>query len=135
MLVTMTDTQINEKGARDYVQAARILADSQEVLIGPLTQCQGQAIEIALKVCIAKRKKNPPKGPQGHDLIALHALCSDVVLTKQQLKDLESINKNYVKDGSLSYPSRYRSSKTRVVLSPGQDAVESLFETILSQQC
>ena len=128
----MTDTQINEKGARDYIRAAQVLADSREGLIGPLTQCQGQAIEIALKVCIEKRGKNPAKGPQGHDLLALHALCPDVLLTKEQSNDLQLINKNYIRDGSLSYPSRYRSSKGRVVSSAGQDAVEALFEAILS---
>jgi hypothetical protein len=106
----MTDTQSNEKGARDYIRAARVLADSREVLIGPLTQCQGQAIEIALKVCIEKRGKKPPKGPQGHDLLALHALCPDVLLTKEQSNDIQLINKNYIRDGSLSYPSRCRSS-------------------------
>lgn len=131
----MTDTQINEKGARDYIRAARVLADNREGLIGPLTQCQGQAIEIALKVCIQKRGKNPPKGRQGHDLLALHALCPDVVLTKAQANDLWLINKNYVRDGLLTYPSRYRSSNGRVVISAGQEAVEALFEAILSQQC
>jgi len=130
----MKDTQINEKGARDYIKAARLLAVSDEVLIGPLTHCQGLAIEIALKVCIDKRGKEIPKGPNGHNLLALHQLCPNVVLTQQQSEDLQLINVNYIGDGSLSYPSRYRPSRGRVVTSTGQDAVESLLNAILSQQ-
>jgi hypothetical protein len=134
MVKRMKDTQINEKGARDYIKAARLLAASDEVLIGPLTHCQGLAIEIALKVCIDKRGKEIPKGPNGHNLLALHELCPDVVLTQQQAEDLQLINVNYIGDGSLSYPSRYRPSRGRVVTSTGQDAVESLLNAILSQQ-
>ena len=130
----MNDTQINEKGARDYIKAAGLLAASDEVLIGPLTHCQGLAIEIALKVCIDKRGKKIPKWPNGHNLLALHKLCPDVVLTQQQSEDLQLINVNYIGDGSLSYPSRYRPSRGRVVISTGQDAVESLLNAILSQQ-
>ena len=131
MVKRMKDTQINEKGARDYIKAARLLAASDEVLIGPLTHCQGLAIEIALKVCIDKRGKEIPKR---HSLLALHELCPDVVLTQQQTEDLQLINVNYIGDGSLSYPSRYRPSRGRVVTSTGQDAVEFLLNAILSQQ-
>lgn len=130
----MNDTQINEKGARDYIKAAGLLAASDEALIGPLTHCQGLAIEIALKVCIGKRGKKIPKGRNGHNLLALHELCPDVVLTQQQSKDLQLINENYIGDGSLSYQSRYRPSRGRGAISTGQDAVESLFNAILSQQ-
>ena len=134
MVERMKDTQINEKGARDYIKAARILAANEEVLIGPLTHCQGLAIEIALKVCIDKRGKEIPKGPKGHDLLALHALCPDVVLTQEQSEDLQLINRNYIGDSSLSYPSRYRPTRGRVVNATGQDAVELLLDAILSQQ-
>ena len=127
----MKDTQINEKGARDYNKAARLLAASDEVLIGPLTHCQGLAIEIALKVCIDKRGNEIP---QVHNLLTLHKLCPDLALTQQQTEDLQLINVNYIGDGSLSYPSRYRPSRGRVVTSTGQDAVESLLNAILSQQ-
>ncbi|MEO1037026.1 MAG: hypothetical protein AAFX44_15835 [Pseudomonadota bacterium] len=130
----MKDTQINEKGARDYIKAARILSDSDEVVTGPLNHCQGLAIEIALKVCIAKQSKEIPKGRDGHNLLVLRQKCPHIVLTQQQLADLQSINTNYIGDGSLSYPSRYRASRGRVVTSPGQDAVESLLKSILSQQ-
>ena len=130
----MKDKQINEKGARDYIKAARLLAASDEGLIGPLNHCQGLAIEIALYVCSDKRGKEIPKGPNGHNLLALHELCPDVVLTQQQAEDLQLINVNYIGDGSLSYPSRYRSSRLRVVTSTGQNMVESLLDAILSQQ-
>jgi|SRR6056297_585216 len=132
----MADNQINEKGARDYIRAARTLNDhlSEHNAVGPLSHCQGQAIEIALKVCIEKRGGRIPKGPQGHNLEFLCEKCPDLDLSANERDILEWLNQEYIGTGELSYPSRYGPNAGRVLLRPGQVDIESLLEAILRQQ-
>lgn len=132
----MTDSQINEKGARDYIRAARTLNDhlSEHNAVGPLSHCQGQAIEIALKVCIEKRSGEVPRGRQGHNLEFLCGMCPDLNLSDNERNVLNWLNKEYIGSGALSYPSRYRPNAGRVLLRPGQVDIESLLEAILQQQ-
>tara|TARA_R110002096_G_C14617712_1_gene723898 strand:+ start:155 stop:562 length:408 start_codon:yes stop_codon:yes gene_type:complete len=132
----MTDSQINEKGALDYIKAARTLTDhfAEHNAFGPLSHCQGQAIEIALKVCIGKRGGEIPRGRDGHDLQRLLAKCPDIVLSANERNILEWLNKEYIGSGELSYPSRYRPNAGRVLLRPGQVDIESLMEAILQRQ-
>src|SRR6056297_1257946 len=124
----MADNQINEKGARDYIRAARTLNEhlSEHNAVGPLNHCQGQAIEIALKVCIEKRGGRIPRGPRGHNLEYLLGMCTDLHLSSNELNILEWLNKEYIGSGELSYPSRYRPNSGRVLITPGQVDIESL---------
>jgi hypothetical protein len=133
VFIDMTDTQINEKGARDYIRAARILTDhgGNSPPMGPINHNRGLAAEIAFKLCLEKRGV---ANPSIHDLVALHGMCPDVQLSEKQLADLDLLNAEYYGPRNLRFPSRYRSSNTRAFVSPGQDSVESLLETILSQQ-
>lgn len=129
----MTDTQINEKGARDYIRASRILWDNggRSPPMGPINNCRGVAVEIALKLCILNRGEDHKKQ---HDLNVLRGICPDVLLSAEELDSLEKLNVQYVKDGEFTYASRYRPNAGRAFVSPGQDQVESLLESILAQQ-
>jgi hypothetical protein len=44
----MSESGAHEKGAKIYIQAARILNDNGGHT-APIVQCQGQAVELALK--------------------------------------------------------------------------------------
>src|SRR6056297_3572128 len=118
----MADNQINEKGARDYIRAARTLNDhlSEHNAVGPLSHCQGQAIEIALKVCIEKRGGRIPKGPQGHNLEFLCEKCPDLDLSANERDILEWLDREYIGAGELSYRSRYRAHTWGVQSRPRQ---------------
>lgn len=126
----MTDTQINEKGAQQYIRAARILTDAGGP-VGPTIHCRGLAIEIALKLCMEHRGLG---NPHTHDLEALYKKCGDVRLSDEDLNRLRLLNDEYIGSGDLKYPSRYRSSHMRGYTTPGQDLVESMLAAILSQQ-
>ena len=128
------DPQINEKGARDYIRAARILTDDEDPPRGPIIQCQGQAIEIALKLCLVKRGKT---NPEHHDLVRLHKKeCPDITLSDRELQVLKKLNGYYFEDkrDKIKYSGRYRPSSGRVITMPGQQEIESLLESLLSQQ-
>jgi HEPN domain-containing protein len=92
-------------------------------------QLQGQALEIALKVCL---KNRGVQIPQHHDLVRLAAACTELVLSEAEQKTLARLNEHYYRGGGLNYHARYRSDKTQVFVHPSQDQVEAVYHRITS---
>lgn len=138
MVNDQLDTQINAKGVRDYIKAARILSNNQGAPVGPILMCRGQALEIALKLFLERRGLLDLKKKHRHHRLAnLYADCTNapnpLTLTSDQVRVIDELHRHHYWDGDLRYTSRYRPNRGRVVTSPGQDAVEGLVETILTQ--
>jgi hypothetical protein len=135
--VGQPDAQINEKGARDYIAAARILSDHKGAPIGPILFCRGQAIEIALKWFLVRRSTFDAGAHEHHRLNDLHAACertpNPLALKADQVRVINWLHPHHHRDAGLRQSSRYRPDRGRVVVSSGQDVVESLVETILVQ--
>jgi hypothetical protein len=137
------DRQLNDKGARDYIQAARILSDHGG-LTGPTLFCRGQAVEIALKFFLRRRDAYVPKsfkqgGHKHHQLNELYAACTTTLkeplaLAPDQVLVINDLHLHHYEDGDLEFPDRFRSDKLRPVTTyGGQGHVEALVETIVAQ--
>ncbi len=126
----MSDAGANEKGAKIYIEAARILTDNGGHT-APIVQCQGQAVELALKAYMSERGIPYPKS---HNLVELLEISSDLILTGAGRDVLKQLNTYYFRKEDQPFPSRYRKPSGDVWTSPGQKQIESIVGSVLKQR-
>ena len=129
-MITLTD-EINWKGIGDYLSAARTLTEhgSSNVASGPVVHCRGLAVELALKFFLRDQRGHYPGT---HNLEKLAFEESTIAFTQKEREFIKNLNRQYFRDDKDPYPSRYRPTAMRVVISPGQSAVEDIVATIVS---
>ncbi len=126
----MSDAGANEKGAKIYIEAARILTDNGGHT-APIVQCQGQAVELALKAYLSEREIPYRKT---HDLDELLKKSAGLTLTGAERDVLANLNTYYFQKNDQSFPSRYRKPSGDVWTTPGQQQIESIVARILKQR-
>lgn len=122
--------EINWKGIRDYLSAARTLAEhGSSNTSGPRILCQGLALELALKFYLRDKTGTYPGT---HDLATLATNhCRDVEFSTEEVGSIQQLNHQYLGDGENPYPSRYRPSAMRVVTSMTQPTLDDLIARII----
>lgn len=123
-------TEINWKGIGDYLSAARTISQhGTSNTSGPRIHCQGLALELALKHYLWDKYG---AYPGTHDLETLaFKECQGLNFSEEEITSIKNLNRQYLEDGEFPYPSRYRPTAMRVVMSISQDVLEMVISKIV----
>jgi HEPN domain-containing protein len=121
--------------AQDYLRAAACLAAQEGPATLPLLQLTGQAVELALKGCLASAGKKPPRN---HDLLTLYEFAETegfCLKDDSQLACLVHLHHWFSQDlaTNTKYKSRYPPTSTEAV--GGAVPSHSAFAEIISSLC
>jgi len=125
------DEEINWKGIGDYLSAARTIAEhGTSNTSGPRIHCQGLALELSLKYYLWDKNGEYP-GTHNLEHLAFNE-CHEINFSDHERENILNLNKQYLKDGDFSYPSRYRPAEMRVVISISQEQLEAIVSKIIN---
>ena len=129
-MVRTCSEEINWKGIGDYLSAARTLSEyGSGNTSGPRIHCQGLALELAFKFYLWDKAGTYPGT---HDLEELATkYCHDFLFSAEEITSIKQLNRQYIKDGVHTYPSRYRPIEMRVYTSITQTTLEKLISRII----
>jgi len=95
--------------AKDYICAAAIIENNGFQHYLPQIQLTGQAVELALKSCIASVGIEPPRGYRGHDLVALYRTVQAHGFEIEEREFAAIVHLNHIFFEDLSTDTRYKS--------------------------
>jgi HEPN domain-containing protein len=123
--------EITWKNVRDYYSAAKILDQhGTGNTTGPKMNCQGLAIELALKFYLWELNS---QYPADHDLEELaFNCCANIAFTTKEADAIKTINLQYLKDGGFNYPSRYRPNVFRAYISESHESFKTIISRIIN---
>ena len=98
--------------AKDYSAAATLVAEQAKLLMLPRLQLTGQAVELALKACLAASAEQPPVA---HNLVELYSLVAarGYSLSESQQAAIVHLSHFYYQDlgTNTKFKARYPAQK------------------------